>query len=260
MTIPVETMLSFLEAHSRTREALILMNQMDQDAVLAPPVLSGTGLMKSYGCTTVLHEASLQLDKGTSVAVMGPSGSGKSTLLYCLSGVVTPNRGNVVFDGVHVNALSDARRAELRRSSFGFVFQFPGLLPELSADENVAMPLMLAGVHHRNAVTRARRLFTALGIDGLERRRPGELSGGQAQRVGIARALILEPAVVFADEPTGALDRETGDDVMSLLVSTVLDRQAALVVVTHDEQVAKRCDRIVRVIDGRTLSEREGLD
>jgi putative ABC transport system ATP-binding protein len=116
---------------------------------------------------------------------------------------------------------------------------------------------MLTGVHHRDAVTRAQRLFPTLGLEGLERRRPGELSGGQAQRVGIARALILEPAVVFADEPTGALDTETGDDVMSLLVSTVLDRQAALVVVTHDERVAKRCDRIVRVVDGRTLSEPE---
>jgi putative ABC transport system ATP-binding protein len=236
------------------------MTQIDQGAVLAPSVLSGAGLEKSYGRTTVLHEASLEVDRGESVAVMGPSGSGKSTLLYCLSGVVTPDRGNVVFDGVRVNALSDARRAELRRSDFGFVFQFPGLLPELSADENVALPLMLAGVRRPDAVTRARGLFPALGLEGLERRRPGELSGGQAQRVGIARALILEPAVVFADEPTGALDTETGDGVMSLLVSTVLDRRSALVVVTHDERVAKRCDRIVRVVDGRTLPEPESLD
>ena len=227
-------------------------------AVRASSVLCGAGLVKSYGQTTVLHEASLEVDRGESVAVMGPSGSGKSTLLYCLSGVVTPDRGEVVFDGMHVDALSDARRAELRRSDFGFVFQFPGLLPELSADENVALPLMLAGTQPRDAVTRARELFPALGLEGLERRRPGELSGGQAQRVGIARALIGEPAVVFADEPTGALDTETGDDVMSSLVSTVLDRRSALVVVTHDERVAARCDRIVRVVDGRTLSEPDG--
>lgn len=236
------------------------MTQVDQGAVLVPSVLSGAGLVKSYGRTTVLHEASLEVDRGESVAVMGPSGSGKSTLLYCLSGVVTPDRGNVVFDGVRVDALSDARRAELRRSDFGFVFQFPGLLPELSADENVALPLMLAGVHRRDAVTRARELFPVLGLEGLERRRPGELSGGQAQRVGIARAIILGPAVVFADEPTGALDTETGDAVMSLLVSTVLDRRSALVVVTHDERVARRCDRIVRVVDGRTLPGPESLD
>jgi putative ABC transport system ATP-binding protein len=215
-------------------------------------VLSGTGLAKSYGPTTVLHDASLEVARGESVAVMGPSGSGKSTLLYCLSGVLTPDRGKVVFDGVRVDELPDARRSELRRSAFGFVFQFPGLLAELFAEENVALPLMLAGTSRRDAVVRARELFPALGLDGLERRRPGELSGGQAQRVAIARALIAQPAVVFADEPTGALDSEAGDAVMSLLVSTVRERQAALVVVTHDERVADRCDRVVRVVDGRT--------
>jgi putative ABC transport system ATP-binding protein len=236
------------------------MTQSDRAAMPALPALTGAGLLKSYGRTTVLHQASLEVDRGESVAVMGPSGSGKSTLLYCLSGVVTPERGDVVFDGVRVNDLSDARRAELRRSAFGFVFQFPGLLPELSADENVALPLMLAGVHRRDAVSRARELFPALGLEGLERRRPGELSGGEAQRVAIARALILEPAVVFADEPTGQLDTETGDEVMSLLVSTVHDRRSALVVVTHDERVARRCDRIVRVVDGRTQPGPESVD
>jgi putative ABC transport system ATP-binding protein len=236
------------------------MTQSDRAAMPALPALTGAGLVKSYGRTSVLHQASLEVDRGESVAVMGPSGSGKSTLLYCLSGVVTPERGDVVFDGVRVNGLSDARRAELRRSDFGFVFQFPGLLPELSVDENVALPLMLAGVRRRDAVTRARELFPALGLEGLERRRPGELSGGEAQRVGLARALILEPAVVFADEPTGALDTETGDEVMSLLVSTVRDRRSALVVVTHDERVARRCDRIVRVVDGRTQPGPESVD
>lgn len=224
------------------------MTQLADTAAL----LSGAGLVKSYGRTTVLHEASLEVGRGESVAVMGPSGSGKSTLLYCLSGVVTPDSGVVVFDGIRIDELSDTRRSELRRSDFGFVFQFPGLLPELSADENVALPLMLDGTSHSDAVTRARALFPRLGLEGLERRRPGELSGGQAQRVGIARALIAEPAVVFADEPTGALDTETGDHVMSLLVSTVLGQRSALVVVTHDERVAEQCDRIIHVVDGRT--------
>lgn len=228
-----------------------------QNTTVAPSILSGEELAKSYGHTTVLHEASLAVGKGESVAVMGPSGSGKSTLLYCLSGVVAPDNGSVIFDGNRVDTFSDTRRAELRRSAFGFVFQFPGLLPELSVEENVALPLMLNGISHGEAVARARKLLPALGLEKFERRRPGELSGGQAQRVGIARALILEPAVVFADEPTGALDTETGKEVMSLLISTVRDRQAALVVVTHDERVAKRCDRIVRVIDGRTLSDSE---
>ena len=236
------------------------MSQIDHDAMLRQPVLSGAELAKDYGHTTVLRRASLEVDRGESVAVMGPSGSGKSTLLYCLSGVMTPDRGDVFFDGARVNELSDARRAELRRSEFGFVFQFPGLLPELLADENVALPLMLAGVSRRDAVSRAQELFPALGLDGLERRRPGELSGGQAQRVAIARALVVEPAVVFADEPTGALDTETGDEVMSLLLSKVRDRQAALVLVTHDERVANRCDRIVRVVDGRTVSASRSVD
>jgi putative ABC transport system ATP-binding protein len=236
------------------------MSQIDHDMLHAQPVLSGAGLTKSYGRNTVLHEASIAVDRGESVAVMGPSGSGKSTLLYCLSGVMTPDSGDVFFNEVRVNELSDARRAELRRSDFGFVFQFPGLLPELLADENVALPLMLTGTSRRDAVARAQKLFPLLGLDGLERRRPGELSGGQAQRVAIARALILEPAVVFADEPTGALDTETGDDVMALLLSTVRDRQAALVLVTHDQRVASRCDRIARVVDGRTAPAPGSVD
>ena len=218
----------------------------------ASPVLAGTGLAKGYGHTVALHQASLEVSRGKSVAVMGPSGSGKSTLLYCLAGVLTPDRGEVLFDGVRIDKLSDARRSDLRRSEFGFVFQFAGLLPELSADENVALPLMLAGTKRRAATALARALFPALGLDGLHGRRPGELSGGQAQRVAIARALIVEPSVVFADEPTGTLDTKTGDDVMSLLVSTVSDHRSALVLVTHDERIARRCDRIIRVVDGRT--------
>jgi putative ABC transport system ATP-binding protein len=228
------------------------MSRIDQDVPHRQPVLSGAGLTKNYGRNAVLHQASIAVSRGESVAVMGPSGSGKSTLLYCLSGVMTPDGGDVFFNGTRVSTLSDARRAELRRSDFGFVFQFPGLLPELLADENVALPLMLAGASRHDAVSRARELFPALGIDGLEKRRPGELSGGQAQRVAIARALVLEPQVVFADEPTGALDTATGDEVMSLLVATVRERQAALVLVTHDERIAKRCDRIVHVVDGTT--------
>lgn len=216
------------------------------------PVLTGRGLTKRYGADTALRRASLRVSRGESVAVMGPSGSGKSTLLYCLSGVLAPDEGEVTFDGTQVHGMSDARRAELRRSSFGFVFQFPGLIPELPADENAALPLMLDGMPRRDAVRHARTLFPALGLEGLEKRRPGQLSGGQAQRVAIARALVLEPSVVFADEPTGSLDTDTGDEVMSLLTAAVSDRQAALVLVTHDERVAKRCDRTVRVVDGRT--------
>ncbi|GAA2273958.1 ABC transporter ATP-binding protein [Glycomyces scopariae] len=224
----------------------------DRKARNGSPVLTAAGLVKRYGDTTVLHDAALDVHGGETVAVMGPSGSGKSTLLYCLSGVMTPDAGTVTYRGERVDTRSDGRRAELRRTEFGFVFQFPGLLPELSAAENVALPLMLAGTDRRTAITRASTLFPALGLDGLERRRPGALSGGQAQRVGIARALATEPAVVFADEPTGALDTETGDEVMSLLLASAVERGAALVVVTHDERIARRCDRTVAVADGRT--------
>lgn len=215
-------------------------------------LISATGLVKRYGPDTVLHQAALEVDKGEAVAVTGPSGSGKSTLLYCLSGVMTPDGGTVDYNGTRVSDLSDAERAELRRTEFGFVFQFPGLLPELTAAENVALPLMLAGLDRRAAVERAKPLFGVLGLEGLERRRPGTLSGGQAQRVGVARAIVGEPAVVFADEPTGSLDTDTGDEVMSLLVAAVAERGSALVVVTHDERIARRCDRIVEVADGRT--------
>lgn len=220
----------------------------------AAPILSGTGLTKTYGRNTILHDASISIRRGESIAIMGPSGSGKSTLLYCISGVTTPDSGEVYFNEICVNRLSDARRAELRRSAFGFVFQFPALLPELSADENVALPLMLGAMPPGEAISRARGLFPALGLEGLEQRRPGELSGGQAQRVAIARALILEPTVVFADEPTGSLDTNTGNGVMSLLLSTVRNRPAALVLVTHDERVAGLCDRTIRIVDGRTDS------
>lgn len=217
-----------------------------------PPVLSGTNLSKAYGRNDALRGATIEVFRGESVAVMGPSGSGKSTLLYCLAGVFVPDGGEVVFDGSRVDTLPDAGRSDLRLSRFGFVFQFAGLLPELSAEENVALPLILAHVPRREAISRARRLLDAVALAGLGERRPGALSGGQAQRVAIARALVTEPTVVFADEPTGALDTETGEETMSLLLSSVRDRNAALVLVTHDEHIAGRCDRLVRVEDGTT--------
>jgi putative ABC transport system ATP-binding protein len=214
-------------------------------------VLAGRGLVKRYGTATALAGVDVEVGERESLAVMGPSGSGKSTLLHTLAGIVRPDRGEVVLRGERIDRLGENRLSALRRKRFGFVFQFGQLLPELPAEENVALPLMLEGVPRREAVVRARRWFAPLGLDGLERRRPGQLSGGQAQRVAIARALAVEPDVVFADEPTGALDQATGAEVIRLLTGVTREQGASLVVVTHDAGIAGHCDRVLEVRDGR---------
>ncbi|CAL9340067.1 Lipoprotein-releasing system ATP-binding protein LolD [Streptomyces sp. enrichment culture] len=213
-------------------------------------VLAGHGLIKKYGSTTALAGIDVEAGQRDSLAIMGPSGSGKSTLLHVLAGIIRPDEGMVLLHGERIDKLGENRLSALRRKRFGFVFQFGQLLPELPAEENVALPLMLEGVPRKQAVVRARRWFAPLGLDGLEQRRPGQLSGGQAQRVAIARALVIEPAVVFADEPTGALDQATSEEVVRLLTSVTRDQGAALVMVTHDADVAAHCDRILRVRDG----------
>ncbi|MFD5950424.1 ABC transporter ATP-binding protein [Streptomyces collinus] len=213
-------------------------------------VLAGHGLIKKYGSTTALAGIDVEVGQRDSLAIMGPSGSGKSTLLHALAGIIRPDEGMVLLHGERIDRLGENRLSALRRKRFGFVFQFGQLLPELPAEENVALPLMLEGVPRKQAVVRARRWFAPLGLDGLEQRRPGQLSGGQAQRVAIARALVIEPAVVFADEPTGALDQATSEEVVRLLTSVTRDQGAALVMVTHDADVAAHCDRILQVRDG----------
>ena len=222
-------------------------------------VLHASGLAKRYGKTVALAGVDLRIAGGASLAITGPSGSGKSTLLYCLAGVIRPDAGEVRLDGTRLDDLPDRRRTRVRLLRFGFVFQFGGLLPELHADENVALPLMLSGVSRGRAVAQARRWFAPLGLDGLEARRPGQLSGGQAQRVAIARALVTEPAVVFADEPTGSLDSATGADTMALLTTVTRRQGAALVVVTHDQSVAAVCDRRVAIRDGRLDADAAGV-
>ncbi|MEU0031149.1 ABC transporter ATP-binding protein [Streptomyces sp. NPDC006335] len=214
-------------------------------------VLTGTGLFKSYGTARALAGVDVDVTAGQSLAVMGPSGSGKSTLLHCLAGIEQPDSGEVLLDGRRIDRLGEPARSELRRTAFGFVFQSGQLLPELPADENVALPLMLGGMARRTAVEEARQWFGPLGLQGLEGRRPGQLSGGQAQRVAIARALAGRPKVIFADEPTGALDQATGMEVIHLLTDVSRRQGAALVLVTHDANVARWCDRTVHVRDGR---------
>jgi putative ABC transport system ATP-binding protein len=208
----------------------------------------------SFGSTPALRGAALAAEAGEIVAVMGPSGSGKSTLLYCLAGILTPLSGEVWFDGRRVDTLGESERSALRRDRFGFVFQFGQLVPELTAEENVALPLLLGGTRRSAAVRRARSWLERLGLDGLERRRSGELSGGQAQRVALARGLVAGPQVLFADEPTGALDSLTGEQVMELLVSAARDQGTTVVLVTHEPRVAAYADREVVVRDGRTTS------
>lgn len=189
------------------------------------------------------------------VAIMGPSGSGKSTLLHVLAGIIAPDAGRVVWRGSDLATMRDSQRTKLRRSDFGFVFQSGQLLPELPAIENVALPLMLGGGLRSGAEAAAGALLHRLGLGGMLHRRPGELSGGQAQRVAIARALVGSPGIVFADEPTGALDRSTGQAVMALLIGATLGHGASLVVVTHDAEVAAACSRVIRLEDGRVVSD-----
>jgi putative ABC transport system ATP-binding protein len=215
-------------------------------------LLEAHGLAKTFGPTPALSDAGLAVDAGEIVAVMGPSGSGKSTLLHCLAGIVRPDAGTVLFDGRDVTALSDAGRSALRRRAFGFVFQFGQLVPELPCVENVALPLRLEGVRRREARRRARAWLERLEVAELAGALPGEVSGGEGQRVAVARALVGDPRVVFADEPTGALDSLNGERVMTLLTAAARESGAAVVLVTHEPRVAAYSAREVVVRDGRT--------
>ncbi|ONI73169.1 macrolide ABC transporter ATP-binding protein [Actinosynnema sp. ALI-1.44] len=216
------------------------------------PLLSATDLTKSFGQTKALDGASMTVNAGEVVAVMGPSGSGKSTLLHCLAGIIRPDGGTVVFDGKSLSGMPDGPRSALRRSEFGFVFQFGQLVAELTCLENVALPLRLGGVKRKTAEQRAREWLERLQVADVAGKRPGEASGGQGQRVAVARAMVTGPRVLFADEPTGALDSLNGERVMRLLVSTAREQGTAVVLVTHEARVAAYSDREVTVRDGRT--------
>ncbi|WP_081437947.1 ABC transporter ATP-binding protein [Pseudofrankia asymbiotica] len=217
-------------------------------------LLAAIELHKRFGATPALDGASLRVDAGEIVALMGPSGSGKSTLLHCLAGIVGPDAGEVHYGTRRLSAMSEAGRSALRRGEFGFVFQFGQLVPELTCAENVALPLRLGGVGRRAARERAHAQLARLGVDDVAGKRPGEVSGGQGQRVAVARALVSEPRVIFADEPTGALDSLNGEEVMRLLTEAARTAAAAVVLVTHDARVAAYSDREVVVRDGRTRS------
>ena len=213
-------------------------------------------ITKSCNSAPVLTGISLTIEPGETVAVMGPSGSGKSTLLHCMSGVLLPDDGDVIFGDTKINSLSDADRSALRLHDFGFVFQDGQLLPELTARENVALPMILQGKKRSKSLALADDVLSRLGLKDLTRRRPGEMSGGQAQRVAIARAMAGEPSVIFADEPTGALDQSTGHEVMQQLIALVEQAGTTLVMVTHDVKVADWCRRRVEIRDGLIHDDR----
>src|SRR6516165_9593650 len=237
--------------HARTGGAPVTASP----AAIAEPgtgnIVEARDLVKSFGETPALRGASLGVREGEIVAVMGPSGSGKSTLLHCLAGILVPEQGEVWFGGQRLDTQSDARRSALRRDRFGFVFQSGQLVPELTAEQNVALPLLLSGAPRGPAMTAARKWFGTLGLDGFEQRRPGELCGGQAQRVAVARGLVAGPEVLFADEPTGALDSVSGELVMDLLVAAAREHGTTVVLVTDDARVAAYADREVIVRDGK---------
>ena len=226
------------------------------DDTYSAALLATHDITKSFGTVKALAGVSLTIASGESVAIMGPSGSGKSTLLHCLSGVLVPNDGHVLFAGEDLTRMSDAQRSHLRLSQFGFVFQDGQLIPELPARENVALPLLLTGTRRRTALAKADEVLAKIGIPDLADRRPSDMSGGQAQRVAIARALAANPRVVFADEPSGALDQATGHEVMQLLTATAAQAGASLVMVTHDPAVARWCSRLVEIRDGLVHTDR----
>ena len=217
-------------------------------------MLEARSVSLSYGATQALRDVSLRVEPGASVALMGASGSGKSSLLHCLAGVIVPDEGSVLIDGVHLTDLSDRERSRLRLERMGVVFQFGDLVPELTLVENVMLPLQLLGRRSGQARQRAVELLGRLGIADLADSRTGAVSGGQAQRAAVARAMLHEPSIVLADEPTGALDSINGEAVLDALVELTSSAGTALLVITHDNVVASHLDTLVTMHDGAILA------
>ncbi|GLY19571.1 ABC transporter ATP-binding protein [Kineosporia sp. NBRC 101677] len=207
-----------------------------------------------YGGEPVLSGADLVVAQGESVALVGPSGAGKSSLLYCLAGILLPSSGEITLDETVISAASASERCRLRRERFGFVFQFSELVPELSIRENVEFPLRLMGFARKETRRRATDIMERLGILASADRRPGQVSGGQAQRAAVARAVIHRPTHVFADEPTGSLDTVSGRQVLEELLALVKEEQSSLILVTHDQNVAAAMERQIQVVDGRCMA------
>ncbi|WP_194823492.1 ABC transporter ATP-binding protein [Micromonospora sp. S-DT3-3-22] len=222
--------------------------------------LQAHGVVRSYGPTPALRGVSLDVAEGEIVAVTGPSGCGKSTLLHCLAGILRPDEGAVHWRGERIDTWPEAARSRLRRTEFGVLFQFGQLVAELTAVENVALPLLLAGSGRRGAGQAAREWLDRLGVAHLADVRPGAMSGGQQQRCAMARALVTGPRVLFADEPTGALDTLSGEEVLTQLVRFAREQGTTVVLVTHEPRIAAYADREVMLRDGVVDPTGLGLD
>jgi lipoprotein-releasing system ATP-binding protein len=222
---------------------------------MTEPLVSARGVSKTYDMgrrsLTVLRELSFHVNRGEFVALRGASGAGKSTLLHLLGGLDSPDTGEIWFTGKNLASLTASQLARLRSSRVGFVFQAFHLMPELDALENVCLPARIARVSVDDAVTRGRELLTRVGLKDRMEHRPTELSGGERQRVAIARALVNQPDLILADEPTGNLDSHTGGEIIELLCSLVAEKEATLVIATHDSSVAGRAPRVVQLVDGQ---------
>ncbi len=216
-------------------------------------------LYKIYGKgenqVEALKGIDLTIEDGEFMAILGPSGSGKTTLLNCLSGIDSPTRGEIIFDGIAFHSLTEEEKTKFRAKHMGFIFQFFNLVPVLTALENVELPLKILGINHRQATERAREMLKKVGLLNKANRFPSQLSGGEQQRVAIARAIVHEPSVIWADEPTGNLDSETGSNVIELLDKMRVEHGTTLVIVTHDERIAKRADRVVVIRDGKIINQ-----
>ncbi|MEO3947852.1 ABC transporter ATP-binding protein [Gorillibacterium sp. CAU 1737] len=222
-------------------------------------ILEGKKLEKSFeldgGMVPVLRGVDVAIEKGSFVSIVGPSGSGKSTLLYVLSGLENSTHGEVRFEGSPLSSLGDAAMSKLRRTRFGFVFQFYNLVPTLTVEENIALPLELGNIRAKAYRDRVSELLEQVELTDKRKQFPYQLSGGQQQRVALARALAIDPAILFADEPTGNLDTRTGEEILRLLQTLSRERGMTVLMVTHDAHAASFGDRTIRLSDGRIICE-----
>ena len=216
-------------------------------------IISAKNIKKSYGRTMVLHGVSLDVKQGEVLAIMGPSGSGKSTLLHGLAAIISVDSGEIVFDGRDITAFSDNQRSILRRTAFSFVFQFSQLVPELDVLDNTALPLLLNGISRDKAYKEATKWLNEVGLSDKIHSTPGAISGGEAQRAAIARAMIVQPKILFADEPTGSLDSLNSEHVMELFIKTAKEHGTTIIIVTHEPSIAAYADREIVVRDGRIV-------
>lgn len=239
-----DTLMNQLQAPSEPTSSIA------DPATTTSTALSGRSLVYSYGRDAALRGVSIDLHRGEILAVTGPSGSGKSTLMLCLAGILTPDAGSVQYGDRTISTEPDAERSRLRRSEFGVLFQFGQLVPELTAGDNVALPLLLSGVKRQAALRAAANWLDRFDVADLADVRPPEMSGGQTQRVAAARAMVTEPAVLFADEPTGALDGLAGEHVMTQIVRVARDADTSVLLITHDAKVAAYAEREIVVRDG----------